>query len=106
VKTDIDAQSKDVSTADESTLVQNHVPHPATPSTNQSTTMSWAKLHDLAKFFNKLTSGDMDIKSGRMVFAGSRGMREEEISQEWKELSVDERNKWEKRAAAECDVQQ
>ncbi|KAE9388792.1 hypothetical protein BT96DRAFT_1003852 [Gymnopus androsaceus JB14] len=40
-----------------------------------------------------------------MVFAGSRGMREEEISQEWNELSVDERNKWEKRAAAECDVQ-
>ncbi|KAE9388790.1 hypothetical protein BT96DRAFT_1003850 [Gymnopus androsaceus JB14] len=30
VKTDVDAQSKDVSTADESTLVQNHVPHPAT----------------------------------------------------------------------------
>ncbi|KAE9393140.1 hypothetical protein BT96DRAFT_999766 [Gymnopus androsaceus JB14] len=105
VKTDVDAQSKDVSTADESTLVQNHVPHPATPSTNQSTTMSWAKLRDLAKFFNELTSGDMDIKSGRMVFAGSRGMREEEISQEWNELSVDERNKWEKRAAAECDVQ-
>ncbi|KAE9390341.1 hypothetical protein BT96DRAFT_946181 [Gymnopus androsaceus JB14] len=40
VKTDIDAQSKNVSTADKSTLIQNHVSHPATPSTNQSTNMS------------------------------------------------------------------
>ncbi|KAE9388791.1 hypothetical protein BT96DRAFT_1003851 [Gymnopus androsaceus JB14] len=32
-------------------------------------------------------------------------MREEEISQEWNKLSVDEQNKWEKHAAAECDVQ-
>ncbi|KAE9402367.1 hypothetical protein BT96DRAFT_937180 [Gymnopus androsaceus JB14] len=37
VKRDVEAQSKHVSTADENTLVQNHIPHPANPpSTNQS----------------------------------------------------------------------
>ncbi|KAE9390034.1 hypothetical protein BT96DRAFT_946424 [Gymnopus androsaceus JB14] len=51
-------------------------------------------------------SGDMDIKSGRMVFTGSRGMTEEEISKDWNELSVDEQNKREQCAAAECDIQQ
>ncbi|KAE9405458.1 hypothetical protein BT96DRAFT_934943 [Gymnopus androsaceus JB14] len=113
VKRDVEAQLKDVSpkakhvgTADKNTLIQNHIPHPANPpSTNQSDTLSWAKLCDLAKFFNELTSGDMHIKSGRMVFAGSWGMTEEEISKDWNKLSVDEQNKWEKHAAAECNIQ-
>ncbi|KAE9394024.1 hypothetical protein BT96DRAFT_943512 [Gymnopus androsaceus JB14] len=40
-----------------------------------------------------------------MVFAGSWGMTEEEISKDWNKLSVDEQNKWEKHAAAECNIQ-
>lgn len=73
--------------------------------TDTSETLSWAKLRGLVKFFNELTSANMEIKSGRGVFAESQVKKEEEISQEWDALSGSEREKWDKRAAAECDVE-
>lgn len=72
---------------------------------NMPATLSWAKLRDLAKFFTELTSAGMDVRSGREVFAVDKGVDEKEISDEWNKLSSDERNKWEQRAAAECDIE-
>ena len=113
--TDIRSQTKDVKpqTTDakphqniaEAQKNQSHSPGDLPSATNLPAALSWAKLCDLAKFFNELTSADMEVKSGRVAFAGSRGVKEDEIIKEWNDLSGDERNKWEKRAAAECDIE-
>ncbi|KAJ3710094.1 hypothetical protein C8R42DRAFT_648972 [Lentinula raphanica] len=65
---------------------------------------SWAKLRDQAKFFTDLTSAGIEVRSGRGAFAASKNANEDVVAAEWKSLSVDERNKWEKSAAASCDV--
>lgn len=79
-----------------------------TPFTSEATagTVSWAKLRDIAKFFTDITNSNMEVMSGRGVFAAEKNVEESAIADEWKSLSVTEHNKWEQRAATACDVEE
>lgn len=86
------------------TLTSSPNDPPATV-TNVPEALSWAKLRELTRLFNALTSVDMKLETGKEVFAGSQGMKEEDISHKWDNLSREERDKWEKQAAAKYDIE-
>lgn len=55
---------------------------PSTPTIDMVENLSWAKLHDQVKFFNDITSGNMEIQLGHEAFMASQDADEESITKE------------------------